>query len=118
MEYTVEQIENWIKENNEELNKDRLACEMPEVQMMNKFAPEKSKDVWDAGCWLSEILESLGATEEENKEICFAMGQRCFLGDANSVAVKFANEYATTGTTKDKPGLRLADEINKEVFGL
>lgn len=117
MEYTIEDIENWIKENNNQLDADRLANELPEIKMMNTFMPEKSKQVWDAGCWLSEILVSLGAGETEIAEICFAMGQRCFMGDPNVVAVKFANEYVVTGTTQDKPGCELADQINREIFG-
>ena len=115
--YTVDQVKEWTEENNAELDEGRLSCDDADVQIFNRCVPEKSKELWDVGCWLSEQLAELGATEAENHDICFAHGQRSFAGNTIQSAVDYANEFLNNKSVKDKLGIELADEINKEVFG-
>ena len=111
MKYTVEQAKAWAAENSHELDIARLRCTDGIVQMLNRVDPEKSKQVWDSGCWLAEVLREHGATEEQIREIQFAAGQRSFGGDAWKASVLYANEFAATGGTAEKPGPELAAKI-------
>ena len=107
----------WQAENNDELNRARLASKDEGVQMFNRINPAISKALWDAGSWLGTKLRELGATDEEVESVQFAHGQRCFGGQPWAIAAQYINEFAETKTVGDKPGPELAEEITKEVFG-
>jgi len=110
-ELTIEDARRYIAEHRDELT--RSLQESTEVHSAMKSMPFVQQ-LWDAGCWLGEVLEQHGATEEENEAICFAHGQRCFGRDPLGEAVRLANEFIATGTTKDRPGPALAEEILDE----
>lgn len=110
MTYTVDDAHKWIEENQQDLQ--RSLAESKEVPPPMKAIPQISK-LWNAGCWLAEMLEEAGASEEENHDICFAHGQCCFGGNALEEAVRLLNEFVATGTTEDRPGPELAEKINE-----
>ena len=114
---TISNAKKWAKENDNDLNSARMKCKDSGAQLLNTIMPEKAKELWDSGSWLSEQLDSLGATDEQIKDIQFAHGQRAFGGDPWKVAVKYVNEFMANGDTKEKPGSELAAKINTELFG-
>lgn len=110
MGHTKDEAREWVKENQEELN---------EGLGNNKDVPEFMKDpegqfyhVWASGCWLREMLEEAGASDEEVVDIGEAHGQRSFMGNPYKWAVHYANEFEEKGQVSDKPGEELADKIN------
>jgi hypothetical protein len=113
---TVEDAKKWALERLIELDKDRLECENKAVQMLNRIIPEKSKNLWDSGCWLESVLLENGASKEQVKDIQFAHGQRSFANDEWKVAVDYANEFIANGETQEKGGFELARKINEEIF--
>lgn len=74
--------------------------------------------IWKAGCWLDEMLRNAGASDEENTNICFVLGQRSVFGNPWKWAVRYANEFEQKRTVEDKPGVELADKLNKKCFGI
>lgn len=115
--FTVEDAKSWASERCSELDADRLAHEDQMVQMMNRMMPEKSKSLWDSGCWLAEKLREHGATDKQVSSIQMAQGQRAFCGDAWQAAVDYANEFAANGDTEEKGGAELAAKRHREIFG-
>ncbi|RKY70960.1 MAG: hypothetical protein DRQ14_08065 [Candidatus Latescibacterota bacterium] len=115
--FTVVEAMEWADENREELDGARLGSEDSSVKMMNGMMPDKSREMWDAGCWLGERLEELGATEDEAMDLQFALGQRAFAGSAWEAAVRYANEFAERGGTEEHAGPELAETVCKEIFG-
>lgn len=111
---TVDDALSYVSEHREEIMQSLLDCD--EVPFMMKSQP-LIKKIWQAGCWLNRILKDNGASEKENEEICFAHGQRCFGNDPFEQAVRLANEFIATGTTKDRPGSALAEEIYNDTMG-
>jgi hypothetical protein len=114
---TVEDAKAWASERCSELDADRLGHEDQMVQMMNRMIPEKSKSLWDSGCWLAAKLREHGATDEQVSSIQMAQGQRAFGGDAWQAAVDYANEFAANGDTEEKGGAELAAKRHSEIFG-
>lgn len=114
--YTIEDAKQWAIENETELNRSRLSCKDSDVQMFNRIAPEKSKELWNSGCWLQDVLLEHGATDKQVKEIQFAAGQRAFGGDAWEVSVDYVNEFISNGDTQEKPGIELAKKRHNELF--
>lgn len=114
---TVEDAKKWADERSSELDKERLGWEDPTIQMLNRIIPEKSKNLWNSGCWLESVLLENGASKEQIKDIQFAHGQRSFANDEWKVAVDYANEFIANGETKEKGGFELAKKINEEIFG-
>ena len=114
---TIEDAKQWVAENHKELTKTRLSSTEPTIQMLNRVLPDKSRDLWDSGCWLQNEMRTLGATNEEITDAQFACGQRAFANDPWEIAVRYINEYQESGEIKDKPGAQLGEEINKELFG-
>ena len=90
LQFTVEDSKKWVDERSKELDKDRLECEDPTVQMLNRVIPEKSKNLWNSSCWLESVLLENGASKEQVKSIQFAHGQRSFAGDEWKIAVEYA----------------------------
>lgn len=115
--YTVEDVKKWIVENNVELEKDRLNCQDETVKMLNRILPDKSKTLWDIGCWIEDVLEKLGADKEEISDAQFAFGQRAFGGAGEATAVAYVNEFVETKEIAEKPGPELAEKINNEILG-
>ena len=115
--YTIEEAQEWANKNNQELDSKRLGHTDKMVQMMNRIMPEKSKSLWDSGCWLGTILQDLGANDEQIGDIQMAHGQRSFGGDSWKAAVDYANEFAECGDTEEKGGAELAEKRHKEIFG-
>lgn len=113
---TVDDAKQWARDNTKELDARRLASPSDDVQMFNRIMPDKSKELWDSGCWLARELESLGATDEEISSIQMAQGQRAFGGNAWQAAVDYVNEFAATGDTVEKGGPELAEKRHKELF--
>jgi len=112
MEYTKTDVEKYIEENREDLVQSLRNCEtVPAFIKTPAF-----QIVWDAGCWLNKVLKKHDASEKENRDICFAHGQRCFGRNPIDEAVRLMNEFLVTGTTKDRPGPKLAEEIAKDVL--
>jgi hypothetical protein len=114
---TINDAKQWARDNASDLDASRLACADEFAQMLKQIMPDKSKELWDSGCWLAQELESRGATVEQIHDIQMATGQRAFGGDAWRAAVDYANEFAATGDTKEKGGLDLAEKRHKELFG-
>lgn len=113
--YTIDDARKWANDNSIELDADRIACDDQSVQMLNRIIPDKSKCLWDAGCWLAEKLRERGANDEQVSAIQMAMGQRAFCGDTWKAAVDYANEFALSGDTKEKGGEELASKLNYEL---
>lgn len=114
---TIEDAKTWATERSSELDEARLGCEDQIIQMMNRMMPEKSKSLWDSGCWLAANLREHGATDEQVSSIQMAQGQRAFGGDAWQAAVDYANEFAANGDTEEKGGAELAVKRHREIFG-
>lgn len=108
---SMTQARQWVEEHRDELLEDLLNCDLVPHAFKDSL-----KEPWCAGCWLKQALEGAGLSEDKAQEICFAHGQRCFGGDAYVWAVKYFNEYVTTGQVQDKPGEALAEKINNELF--
>lgn len=115
--YTVEDVKKWIVENNTELEKDRLNCQDSSVQMLNRILPDKSKMLWDIGCWIEHVLQKNGADKEDISDIQFVFGQRAFGGAGEATAVAYVNEFVKTKEVAEKPGPELAEKIHNEMFG-
>lgn len=115
---TVEEAMQWAADNREELDKGRLECESPDVQMFNRIMPELSQRIWDSGCWLTEQLKALGASDEDIAEAQFATGQLATLGNPWRSVVAFVNGYEEHGEAPVKPGAALALAIERERWGL
>lgn len=112
---TISDARAWADARREELDLARLTHTDPMVCMMNRVMPEKSKTLWDSGCWLAEVLREHGATDEQVRDTQMAVGQRALGGDAWRAAVDYANEFVATGDTEEKGGLELAVKINSEM---
>jgi len=111
MVHTVEEAKAWAEENAERLQAGMLACaSLPKHMKGDWFQP-----MWNAGEWLDKVLTEHGATHDERSKICFVSGQRSCGRDTFEVAVALANEFAASGTTKDRPGVKLAEEICREM---
>ena len=117
MSFTVEQAKRWAEDNSVELDSNRLTCDDESVQMFNSCMPDKSKQLWDSGCWLGERLRAAGAKDDQVRQIQMAQGQRAFCGDAWQAAVDYANEFTATGDTVEKGGVALAVKRHAELFG-
>ena len=111
--YTLDSAKTWIADHDLSLGEALAASDVPDFMKSLPFM----RPVWDAGCWLGEILRELGASDAENSRICFAHGQRSLGGDTLAIAVNYANEFAGTATTSDRPGVKLANTIHVEMFG-
>jgi len=117
MTFTIEDIQKFVAENREDLNRSLQECD--EIPSFRKHAKPDDHigKMWDSGSWLSKTLRELGASDEEKEAICFAHGQRCFGGDPFEVALSYANEYADNKTTSEQPGPELAEKIFNETIG-
>jgi hypothetical protein len=80
----------------------------------HKSSPHE-EDIWIVGEWIDGPLEAAGATKEEIRDICFVLGQRCWIGDPYDWAAKLLNEFINSGTTKDRPGYELGIKICDEL---
>jgi hypothetical protein len=112
--YTLSDAKDYVAANIEDIMLGFEQCkEIPHyLRKSVKFI-----EVWKAGCWLNMMLKrDLGAAENEAYDIGFCHGQRSVFGDPWEWAVRYANEYAATGHTADKPGMELADSINREAL--
>jgi hypothetical protein len=114
--FIVEDAKNWALENSVNLDESRLGHKDPAVVLLNRLIPDKSKELWDAGCWLQKVLREYGVDENRINEIEMALGQRSFAANAWNVAVDYANEFANNGSIKEKGGIELAEKIHNEVF--
>ena len=115
---TIDDAKQWAEDNSHELDADRLSCKDESVRMFNQIMPEKSKELWNSGCWLANELESHGATADQIGSIQMAQGQRAFGGDAWQAAVDYVNEFAATGDTEEKGGPELAQKRHAEIVDL
>lgn len=114
MTYTIENAKAYAADNLADIMHALRECaEVPEWFKKN----ERFVEVWKSGCWLNMMLKrDHGASAQEVRDIGFAHGQRSAFGDTWHWAVVYANEYAANKSVKDKPGNKLADEINAGVF--
>ena len=110
--YTVEDVKKYVDDNRADLTKNLMECD--EIPEYFKIPDSTFSNIWDAGSWLGTVLKENGASDEEEKKICFAHGQTCFSRDPFESAVSMANEFLETGTTKNQPGFELAERIIKE----
>ena len=110
--YSVELAKSWVNKNRKELIKSLL--EFKEAPDFMKKPGNPFEEVWCCGCWLNEQLKKSGATKEEIHNIGICHGQRSLFGNTYEWAVKYLNEFEENKVIKDKPGIELADEINKE----
>ncbi|MCK9459551.1 MAG: hypothetical protein M0R80_07925 [Proteobacteria bacterium] len=89
-------------------------------QDYNKWVKENGvgddfvKEIFFAGNWLGEELESLGAASEMIEKLCFVHGQRSFLGDPWGSAAKVIADYKNGQV--EEPGEELAEKITMELF--
>jgi len=114
--HTIESAQQWENENAVRLDAKRLASTDEGVQMLNRILPDKSRQLWNSGCWLAEQLEACGASDDEIRDIQMVQGQHAFGGSAWQAAVDLANEYTETHTTKEHAGAELAEKLFKERF--
>lgn len=114
---TITDAKEWADKQSDKLDRDRLECPDPAVQWINKMIPEKSKELWNSGCWLAHVLREHGANDEQVIDIQTAQGQRSLGNDPWKVAVDYANEFIANGDTEEKSGIELAMKINNELFG-
>ena len=110
--HTVESAKTWAAENS-----DGLYESLNATTVIPAGLKASMRDIWFSGCWLNEMLQAAGLDADEIADIGFVHGQRCFGRDPWAAAVALVNEAESTGTTKDRPGVELADQINSEVFG-
>jgi hypothetical protein len=110
--HTEEEVLTWVKKNRDELIQS--LHDNAEIPGYLKTPGDRFEEVWCAGCWLNKKLEEAGATEEEVRNIGFAHGQRSLFGNTYRWALNYLNEFESAGAIKDKPGIELADEINKK----
>lgn len=108
---TVEEAKSWVETHTDELEKAFMGD--PEIPAGYKAAGTSSQiwRVYSAAEWLDAQLRIAGASEQEVKDICFAVGQRGFSGDPFEWAVKYLNEFESRGIVADKPGATLAQKI-------
>jgi uncharacterized protein YegP (UPF0339 family) len=112
--HSIQDGHQWAVENEESLKASFQKS--PEVPGFMKSIPTM-QELWNAGCWLNEMMQEMGIPEEKQKDIGFCHGQRSFGNDPWVTAVQYLQELEETQDIEDKPGSKLADEINKEVFG-
>jgi len=117
MTLKIEDAKSWVQENYDDLERNRLECPDETVQMINRMIPDKSREMWNAGCWMAEQLREHGANDEQVSSIQMAQGQRSFGGCPWQAAVDYANEFIENGDTEEKGGVELAIKRNNELFG-
>ena len=112
--YTVAVARAWEKAYEQQLEDQRNNCEFP-LQILVKSLPEKiARSLWNSGAWLTWILRESGASDQQINDIAGAHGQRSFYRDPWEVAVAYVNEFVTTGDTKEKGGMLLAQQLVDE----
>jgi hypothetical protein len=68
--------------------------------------------VYPCGSFLCWTMREHGATEAQVAKVSFCHGQRSFFGDPIKWAVIYLNQWLEKKDIQDKPGAKLADEIN------
>ena len=68
--------------------------------------------VYPCGSFLCWMMREHGATEDQVKKVALCHGQRSCFGDPIKWAVIYLNEWLEKKDIQDKPGAKLADEIN------
>ena len=112
--FTIEDFEEYENENRKDLQDSFMSCE--EVPVFMKCPGSKFETMWNSGCWLKEELLKLGAKDKEADDICFVQGQKSFAGDTVKISIELLNEYASTNTVSDKPGIELAEKIHNDLL--
>lgn len=80
---------------------------------MEIFSKQPLLEVWYAGLWLGEQLKTLGASEQEVEDVCFATGQRqAFRPDPWVYSLEAVEKFKKG--ISDKPGPDLAEQLFKE----
>lgn len=108
--YVVDDIQNFINENEEDLRKSLKN----NSEAVSGIVSSKIEYIFFSGQWLGETLKKDGASEDEVLDTCFALGQRSMYGNPFDIALKYANEYLENGFVSEKPGDDLAFKIQRE----
>lgn len=113
MSYSIEDAKEYVQEN----MADIMATyeNYPDLPAWAKGF-ERTKQMWQAGCWLNAMLEKHGCPAETRFKIGFCHGQRSAFGDCWKWGVIYLNEYVETGSVADQPGNELADQICADHF--
>jgi len=106
--YTVADGKRWAEERTAELIVSYHRSGIPQNEVM--------WELWQAGCFVSAMLEEHGATREQRNDIGFVHGQRSFGRDMWDAGIALLNEFVETGDVGDKPGVELADRLIKEIL--
>lgn len=114
--YTRDEAIKWGIDHHVELEKSFMESDV--VPNIFKKLDNPMFQIWKAGCWLDEMLRNAGASDEENTNICFVLGQRSFFEDPWKWAIHYANEFKQKKFVSDNPGVELADMLNKKHLGI
>lgn len=110
--FTRKDFEDWVEEFGKE-----CAQSLDAETVVPDFMKEQPfmKKLWNAGCWLNDMLKKMGADAQIIKEIGFAHGQRSFGNDPVTVAIAYLNKYREKSSIDEKPGPELAQKIMTEI---
>jgi hypothetical protein len=115
--FSVENARVWVDANKEELLTGLMTT--PDVPDFMRDPGSIFNDIWNAGCWLGNMLRGvLKCPEYQVALICRSHGQRSLVDDTYETAAKYLNHYADTGETMELPGPELAEKILREMFSV
>lgn len=123
MTKTAEDVHNWLDKHNNRrqriIEDTKADFERRGLEFLHDMIArtEPGKKILYAGSWLTYHLRELGLDEDEVKRINFELGQRSFARDPVAEAVKIYNGVAD-GDFEVTDKEVLADQINREFFGL
>lgn len=72
------------------------------------------REIFMSGEWLSDELTKLGLSGQQQNDICFANGQRCF-GQKDVWAIAQQSLEKARAGKPDEPGPILAEQIMREL---